>query len=381
MSKISKLKDIASNYSVLYVEDDKKLRERVVVFLKKFFKDVTSAVDGQDGLKQYTGQNLVISDINMPKMNGLEMSKNIKSLNEEQNIIIISAYSEVSYFLESIQIGVDGYILKPVNNDQLIDVIYKIVEKIDTKKRLENEIEINKKKDLLIFEQAKMASIGNMIGRISHQWRQPLNEIGVLIQEMYLDLKLQNLDKNLDLHIKSNILDKLSYLSKTIDYFRNYIQKGEDNKEVNLKDVIESALGVVEATLKNNDIDFINNIDLEAFEKNNTIHSNLSEVLINIFNNSIDFFVSRDIKDRWIKLDMQRDENKITISIEDNAGGIADKIFSSLFEPYSSTKYASQGRGLGLYISYKIVTELLNGELYVKNSDNGAKFYIELPLS
>lgn len=126
------LKELSANLSVLYVEDDKEIAYMFCRYLKKFFKNVTYKENGEEGLDTFKENNfdLIITDIEMPKMNGLEMSAKIKQINEEQNILIVSAYSDLQKFLESIKIGIDGYILKPVDFDELNKVLYKVLNKI-----------------------------------------------------------------------------------------------------------------------------------------------------------------------------------------------------------------------------------------------------------
>ena len=129
---VKELKELAKRYKVLYVEDEEILRDSVLTYLRKLFKLVDGAENGYKGLKLYKNNqyDLVITDIAMPKMNGLEMAKKIKKINPNQNILIISAYTEVSYFVDSIKIGIDGYIIKPIDYDQMNLILYKIVYKI-----------------------------------------------------------------------------------------------------------------------------------------------------------------------------------------------------------------------------------------------------------
>lgn len=136
MSIVKQLKEIASQVNVLYVEDDTDIAKTLTSYLSKFFKEVVYAKNGQDGLELYKqdSYDLVITDIKMPKMDGLEMSEEIKKINSSQNIIIISAYSEIENFLKSIKIGVDGYILKPVDYADMNELLLKIVNKINLQK-------------------------------------------------------------------------------------------------------------------------------------------------------------------------------------------------------------------------------------------------------
>ena len=151
MITVSKLKEYASDIKVLYVEDDKAIQEEIHDFLSRFFPVLDLADNGQDGLELYKNGNydIVISDINMPKMNGIEMVHNIKQINEEQKIIITSAYNEPQYLMDLIDEGVDKFVLKPFNNKKFLLVLYKISELIYNKKQ--NQI-LQKKIDKKIVE-------------------------------------------------------------------------------------------------------------------------------------------------------------------------------------------------------------------------------------
>lgn len=146
MNDLKKLQEITSNYSILYVEDDKDIAKTLINYLSKFFKEVVYAQDGEQGLELYQQDTyeIVLSDINMPKMTGLEMAAKIRELNKHQNIIIVSAYSEVENFLESIRIGIDGYIIKPVDYTQMNNLLYRTALKIKAfkeNKEYENRLE------------------------------------------------------------------------------------------------------------------------------------------------------------------------------------------------------------------------------------------------
>ncbi|MDO8452942.1 MAG: response regulator [Sulfurimonas sp.] len=140
MISIEELKELAQNYTVLYVEDDEELRNGVVHYLRNFFKEVKSAVNGEEGLLLYKESmyDIVITDIGMPKMNGLEMALKMREINARQEILIVSAYSESSLIMDSIEIGVSGYIVKPIDFRKINDVLYKVLYKLEAFK--ENEL-------------------------------------------------------------------------------------------------------------------------------------------------------------------------------------------------------------------------------------------------
>jgi len=140
MISIKGLKELAQNYTVLYVEDNEKIRNSVTHYLERFFKKVRSVSDGEEGLFIYkeSAYDIVITDIDMPKMNGLDMAAKIKEINERQEIIIVSAYAENNLFMDSIRIGVSGYVIKPIDFRQINEVLYKVLYKLE--KFRENEL-------------------------------------------------------------------------------------------------------------------------------------------------------------------------------------------------------------------------------------------------
>jgi len=149
MVDVKSVKEIASSFSLLYVEDDKDIAQAFITYLSKIFNEVVYAENGEEGLELYKQGNyeLVITDINMPKMNGLDMSAEIKNINSHQNIIVVSAHSEVEFFLNSIKLGIDGYIIKPINYVDMNNALFKIVTKI--KKFKEYDINVKQQQELL----------------------------------------------------------------------------------------------------------------------------------------------------------------------------------------------------------------------------------------
>jgi PAS domain S-box-containing protein len=255
---------------------------------------------------------------------------------------------------------------------------------IDGKKYLyasQRDITDIKQKDITIFEQSKMVALGEMIGNIAHQWRQPLSIIsttasGIDIKREFGELNDNYLDESI-ITINRNV----QYLSSTIDTFKNFIKGDKVLKYEPVQDEILQGKEIISSTLKNNFIELIDNIDYKNKISIYMSIGELSQVIMNILNNAKDILVEKDIDEPWIKLDLHQLENKITITIEDNAGGIPIDILPHIFEPYFTTKHQSQGTGLGLHMSFRIVTESLKGKLWATNTNNGAKFYIEIPLN
>jgi PAS domain S-box-containing protein len=234
---------------------------------------------------------------------------------------------------------------------------------------------------LEMLEQSKMAAMGEMIGNIAHQWRQPLSVIttvasGVAFKQENNVLKIEDIPKDMD-----HIVQSAEYLSDTIETFRNFLKEKKERKDICIQDRVLEVLSILSATIKNYDLRIIDNISDTEPITINMVAGELEQVIINILNNSKDVFIEKEIDDRWIKLDLQKYEDKIVFTIEDNGGGIPEHILPKIFEAYFTTKHKSKGTGLGLNMSYRIVTESFNGKLYVNNTRNGAKFFIEIPFS
>jgi C4-dicarboxylate-specific signal transduction histidine kinase len=240
------------------------------------------------------------------------------------------------------------------------------------------EIEKNREKDLQLFNSSKMASLGEMIDNIAHQWRQPLSGISTMASGMLIAKEYESLTDEMFTYYCNNIVETTQFLSETIDTFRDFIKEEKEVKKVILQERITKTLNIESATFNHHHITLIDNVNYEQAIYVNLIVGELTQVLINILNNAKDALIRNGIEKPWIKIDLVQNEDKVIISIEDNAGGIPENVLPHIFEPYFTTKHQSQGTGLGLYMSYKIVTENLKGSLYAKNSQFGAKFFIVL---
>lgn len=245
---------------------------------------------------------------------------------------------------------------------------------------LERLNEEKNKKEKQLAEHLKMASMGTMIGNIAHQWRQPLTTITTLASGMQLYKDMGTLTDEFLNESLQEIADLSMYLSDTINTFRNYLMETKAFRKIILQDRIDLALKITNAALKDNNIKLINNIDYSIPIKISLVLGEFIEVIINIIINAKDALVERKIKKPWIRIELTKAEDKVMLTIEDNGGGISDDIMHKIFDEYFTTKDTDIGTGVGLHMSYKIITESLNGKLYTENTENGAKFYIELPL-
>ena len=248
---------------------------------------------------------------------------------------------------------------------------------LDLERRIKEEVEKNKNKDKLIFQQNKMAALGEMLGNISHQWRQPLMEISSLFLPIEAKLHMNiPLDEKEVLESINKLNEITKYMSNTIDDFRDFFASDKEKIEFKLLEQINSTINIINGGIK------ANNIKLDIFiKKNPTLigyKNEYSQVLINIINNAKDVLIQRKIKDPYIKISIYEEKENIITSIEDNAGGIKIEPLEKIFEPFF-TYQKLNGSGLGLFMSKLIIENNMHGKLLVENSLNGAIFRIIIP--
>lgn len=246
-------------------------------------------------------------------------------------------------------------------------------------KRVQEEVEKNKEKQMMLYEQSKSAQMSEMIINIAHNWRQPLSIITTAASGLKLQKEMDILTDDIYETSLENILLSSKYLSKTLDKFSSLVNEDMELKDFILQEKVDAALDLILPALKEKEIKLTRVYSDEKI-KLHSMPNELSKVILNIVTNSKEALLNRKIKDPLIDLHIDKHDKTVLITIEDNAGGINDDIMPKIFDPYFTTKHQSVGTGMGLHISYVIVTKALNGKIYAKNSNNGVKFYIEIPV-
>jgi C4-dicarboxylate-specific signal transduction histidine kinase len=246
-----------------------------------------------------------------------------------------------------------------------------------------------RRKENLLAEQSKLAAMGEMIGNIAHQWRQPLNIISITASGTRIKKELDILsDQILDDSLKQ-ILDTTEHLSNTIDVFKDFLKEDKEKSLFNLSQNINNNLSLIETILNENLIKLDLELDHNIYVYN--FSNEFSQALINILHNASDA-LKNNLKDhelRLIKITTKQVNNNAIIEILDNAGGINKEIITKVFEPYFTTKHKYQGTGLGLYMTHKIIKMSMKGRISVSNkkfafkdtSYRGAFFKITLAIN
>ena len=228
-----------------------------------------------------------------------------------------------------------------------------------------NDITQEKLKEKILSEQSKLASMGEMIGNIAHQWRQPLSVISTAATGLQIQKEHEILTDENFYEACNSINNNAQYLSDTIDDFRNFIKDDKKKIKFNLNENINSFLTLIDGSKKKNNINIILNISDNLLITG--YPNQLIQCYMNLYNNSKDAFNELEINNRIIIIDAFLNENKITIKFKDNAGGIEKDILNKIFEPYFTTKHKSRGTGLGLHMIYSLIVDGMDGTIDAKN--------------
>ena len=281
-------------------------------------------------------------------------------------------------------ININFYILAHILISLINGILF--IEKEEAQKELvtlnqnlasivKEEIDKNRQKEDFMLQQSRLAQMGEMLSMIAHQWRQPLNNLSVINQTLFLKYKRGKLDDNAMTNFKKDSDNQIQQMSTTIDDFRNFFKPDKEAKSISVSNILNNILDLTQPMLVKFNIKIYTDIKKDVFID---AHQNeFGQVILNIINNAKDALVENNIKNKEIHIKLQETNEQVTISIEDNAGGIPEEILKKIFDPYFSTK-SKNGTGLGLYMSKLIIEDHMRGKLEASNTNNGAIFHITL---
>jgi len=372
----------AQNLQVLYVEDDQEIRELTAMLLEDFFYNIITASNGLEGIEKFKEHHidLVLTDINMPHMDGMTMAKEIKNIDPDIPILIFSAYNDSEYFLEAIKIGIEGYLVKPIDMEQLQQTLSKTVRAIQIKqehKAYQESLQAKIiQKDKMLLEQSKHAAMGEMIDIIAHQWKQPLNSI--VMHASMIESSLDSTDKetlqNEFLECYSNLNLQIDHLLSTLNEFRTFLRPNNKLETIQLKSIIASTLVLLKDELLANQINVNVLCDKELSLK--VYPNDIKQLLINIITNAKEEISNNDVATdaREIIIKAYQNDTNIVLEIKNSGSVIDEAIIEDIFTMNFTTKEQSGGTGIGLYMC-SLICKKYNAKIRAYN-DNYAVFAI-----
>jgi signal transduction histidine kinase len=393
---------------VLIVDDRLENLTSLEALLSDMGLQLVAAQSGNDALRLtlYTDFALVLLDVQMPEMDGFEtaqlMRKNPKT--RELPIIFVTAgMKEESQIFRGYETGAVDYLMKPIEpailrskvrvfcdlfcqrrelkriqaelemQNRKLQESYRLLEE-ETAQRFRMVEELRQKEQMMLL-QNRMAAMGEMLSNIAHQWRQPLNILGLKIQDIGLCIEFGDCSEDLLNDKIASAMENLQYLSQTIDDFRNFTVLDTEKSLFSVEQVIAKTLSLIEASFTEWGIAIEVNVSGEPQINGNP--NEFSRVLLNILMNAKDELRERCITEARIAVRSWAEQGRAVVTITDNAGGIEDEILDKIFDAYFTTKDLGKGTGIGLFMSKDIVEKKMSGRLTVKNVEGGAEFKIE----
>jgi PAS domain S-box-containing protein len=233
-----------------------------------------------------------------------------------------------------------------------------------------------REKDEILIQQNRQAAVGEMLGNIAHHWRQPLNVLALVIQQLLIDYEMDAFDIGLLDERVSKCMEVISHMSRTIDDFRNLFLK-KDKVQFKAEETIRKTLSFIQHSLGTDQL--TTEIVAESDPVIYGAPSEFAQVLINILINAKDIFTERTVGDPKVTITICSEGGSAVVVIRDNGGGIPDAIIKKVFDLYFTTKGPQHGRGIGLFMSKMIIEKKMGGKLSVGNVAGGAEFRIEVP--
>ncbi|KAA0894351.1 HAMP domain-containing histidine kinase [Oryzomonas rubra] len=232
-------------------------------------------------------------------------------------------------------------------------------------------------KERMFIQQSRQAAMGEMIGNIAHQWRQPLNTLGLTIQQLQLSYDLGEFSRELLNHNVKRSMELIQHMSRTIDDFRDYFRPEKEKAPFNVREAIDTTLSLLEGSL------LYPHIAIDVVAKDDAViygyWNEFAQVFLNILTNARDVMMEREIANPRVTITICNANGVTAVTIADNGGGVPEEIMARIFDPYFTTKGPHQGTGVGLFMSRSIIEKNMGGELTVRNTGSGAEFRIEVP--
>lgn len=291
---------------------------------------------------------------------------------------LIQATTEISQKVKQVDlkpVGIEEIDRLSGNFNQMTEELKAMYDRLEEK--VDEAVRQLRERDHLLIKQSRQAAMGEMVGNIAHQWRQPLNSIAVMIQNLEDAYFYGEVNETYLREKIGRIMEIINFMSRTIDDFRYFFKPDKEKLQFSLSQTIEQALNFVSSTLLHNNISLEKNLVEGIYTEG--YPNEFAQVILNIVNNAKEILLERKVSNPEIRITLSQVDGYAVVTIADNGGGVAPDVIDKIFEPYFTTK--EMGTGLGLYMSKTIIESNMNGRLKVANDEWGAVFTIELPLT
>lgn len=364
---------MALNFSIhdkhILIVDDSAVNILLIeAILEEFgFHNLSSASSASEAylLLEKEEINIILMDIMMPDIDGLEALQTIKSNPKYSHIpiIMVTATGNDELLKKSFDLGAVDFVRKPVNQVELIARLNSVLK--------------DQEKDAVIMQHARLSTIEDTVSTLAHQWRQPLGTITAVVGRLQISKELDTLtDEELDAGLEK-LNTYANNLSQMITTFRKHISTDTSTTLTSPNTAILEVDIFVRESLQRKNISLL--LYLDDLPAVSYCQNLLVQVITSIITNATEAFESNKIEKPVIRIHSSILNNKINILIEDNAGGIPSDVIGKVFEPYFSTKKEKNGKGLGLYMVKKIMTKQLHGNIVATSKDEKSEFLITFP--
>lgn len=339
------------------------------IIMRRLMSPLAAVIDHMEQLPNKFGEKRMITLQTRDEIGSLAATFNsmLRALDRqqesmhEQTIMLENEMAERQKYQE-------GLAAKQLQLEELNDSL---------EERIADSLHEIRQKDQLLIEQSRRAAMGEMINNIAHQWRQPLNNLGLIVQNIKFSFGMGQLSPEEMTVESARAMDTILFMSRTIDDFRNFFRHDKQKSIISVGDMLRRTLALISDSLGYNNISL--DMELHETETAYAYPNEYSQVLLNILNNAKDVLIDRKVPFPCIRIRAFGEEGRSVVTIGDNGGGIDEEILPRIFDPYFSTKEVGKGTGIGLYMSKVIIEQNMGGILTARNCDGGAEFRIELP--
>lgn len=331
---------------------------------------------------------VVLLDLSLPDSAGIATVQAMRAAFADLPIVVLTGNDDKAQAIAALEAGAQDYLVKGQFD---VDVLNRAVRNALVRGTLESHLRLLnnsleqriqkalaeiREKDLMLIQQSRQVTMGEMLHNIAHQWRQPLNVLALILMNIQDDYRYGELNQT---KLEQAVADGnhvIQKMSQTIDELRNIFHPSEEKQQFKVAEMVRAAIALVEASFRERDIEF--KIEGEETLEILGYENECVQVLLNLFSNAKDAIEINGVKHGGITIRLDQDDNTARIIVSDNGGGIRPEVEERIFDPYFSTKKI--GTGIGLYMSRMIIERSMGGRITAANVKDGAEFTVSLPL-